>query len=88
MRRIGSQTRATLDEAEMVVVGWLSHDDAVLDRKPEEGEKIEGLPGMGYFEIWVLNDDFAGFVIEIGGEGYEFVRNYSSHDGKILDNRP
>lgn len=29
----------------------------------------------GISELWTMRDDFAGYVIEIGGIGYEFVRS-------------
>jgi hypothetical protein len=31
------------------------------------------LEDNGRIEVWAENDDFAGYVIEIDGVGYEFV---------------
>lgn len=29
------------------------------------------------FELWAENDNFTGYVVEIDGKGYEFVRSLS-----------
>ena len=61
MKHIGSQTRETYKEAGYEIVS--ASDDGEVVLKNEDG---------GY-ELWVQNDDFAGYVVEIGGIGYEFI---------------
>lgn len=61
VKRMTSQNRETLDKAEATIHKRISPTEVVL--------KIDGK-----FELWAKNDNFAGYVIEIDGKGYEFVR--------------
>jgi len=77
METIGSQTREPIEETEYIVRFIDEHlvlsetgvyqlesgPDVVLLNKKTDRE-----------ELWTKNDDFAGYVIEIGGKGYEFVK--------------
>jgi len=63
MQRIGSQNRETLAESGMELVC------------KGKGYVHLRYPGTDSVETWVLNDHFAGYVIEVGGRGYEFVRS-------------
>lgn len=64
MESTGSQNRDTLEDSGMRFVCRRSSTDIVL-RDQDTG--IE--------ELWVERDDYAGYVIEIDGVGYEFVRS-------------
>ncbi|MHA1146453.1 MAG: hypothetical protein ACTSRW_17075 [Candidatus Helarchaeota archaeon] len=78
IKRIGSQTREPIEETEyevkfrdehLVLTANGVHEfefgpDAVLFNKK-----------TGISELWTERDDFAGYVIEIGGVGFEFVRD-------------
>lgn len=59
--RRGSQTREPIGDTDYEVVSKTGNEVILKDK--ETGEK----------EVWVENDDFAGYVIEIGGRGYEFT---------------
>ena len=61
MKTIGSQKRETLRESGLQLIAC-NGKEAVLSNS-------------GKAEMWVLNDDFAGYVIEINGQGYEFMRS-------------
>lgn len=58
----GSQIRETLAESGYELVRHLPHGEVLLR------DILDGST-----EIWALRDDFAGYVIEIDGKGYEFV---------------
>jgi hypothetical protein len=62
-RQLGSQFRETLEEAGYDLIS-LSEDgsEAILQ---DEGGKLE---------VWGRNDHSAGWVVEINGVGYAFVR--------------
>jgi len=81
MRKIGSQNRETLDESGYHVAGWLDAGTVVLEANGDASQR----------EIWFLNDDHAGYTIEINGLGYEFARDYKpERDGGMIpmpDNR-
>lgn len=62
-RHIGSQYRETLAQAGYRVHERLNSQEVIL-------EEISS----GDLELWTLKDDFAGWVVEIDGKGYEFVR--------------
>ncbi len=67
MKVIGSQRREKIEETEYQI-------DTI------EGDKIMGhnatlVNSNGDLELWTENDHFAGYVIEIDGIGYEFVRS-------------
>lgn len=67
MRQIGSQSRELLSETDYEVVGNRldeSHGRSVILRDKTTGKH----------ELWVPNDSCASYVIEIEGEGHEFVR--------------
>jgi len=68
--KIGSQNREPLAESGMAIVS-----DPKF--KLSEGEIVlEDLHNHN-LELWIENDHFAGYVIEINGKGYEFVRTIS-----------
>ena len=71
MRQIGSQRRETLAEAgyELVVM-------------TDNGQTAILFDGMK-LEVWTNRNDYAGYVIEIDGIGFEFVR--SALDSDIPD---
>lgn len=62
MRIIGSQRRELLSETEYELIS-LSESEAIL-LNTDTGRR----------ELWSKKDDFAGYVVEINGVGYEFVR--------------
>jgi len=65
--RVGSQTREPIEDTEYELLEFIEYpsgQDAVLLNK-ETGIK----------ELYVEKDDFAGYVIEIDGRGFEFVRS-------------
>lgn len=68
MKRIGSQTRETLDEAGYKFLGYLGDDKETI--------VIQANGNPTQKEIWVMRDDHAGYTIEFEGVGFEFVRNY------------
>lgn len=59
--QIGSQYRETLEEAGYRLVSK-NDEYALLENK--DTNKLE---------LWAEKDDYAGYVIEIDGVGYEFV---------------
>jgi hypothetical protein len=61
MKTIGSQKRELLSESGMTICKKYKKEVILADRN-------------GDHELWVLNDHYAGYVIEIDGKGYEFVR--------------
>jgi hypothetical protein len=63
MRVIGSQRRETLTEGGYTLRAY----DA------ETGQAILAEED-GQLEVWAASDDYAGYVVEIGGTGHEFVR--------------
>jgi hypothetical protein len=63
MKRIGSQRRYTLEEEGATVFQCLEDNELVLQDK-ETGE----------LSLYTLRDDFAGAVVVVDGQGYEFVR--------------
>ena len=69
MRTIGSQTRETLQEANAQLVARIDDDTVV----------IRDL-GLKRLDVYAKRDDYAGYVIEIDGVGYEFVRTATTSD--------
>ena len=63
MRTIGSQTRDKLEDTEYEFIQWQDMSRSVLLKNTATGN----------YEQWDRNDDFAGYVIEINGIGFEFV---------------
>lgn len=79
----------TWDAAGMLLVGWLTRDCVVLDRKAKEDERILDLEGMAYFEVWrkTAIPEMRRTIV-VAGDWFEFVRVYSPVDGKLLKDRP
>lgn len=67
MRTIGSQKREPLTESGMFMV----HDE---DEHEHAGVILKSKDD-GSLELWIKNDRYSGYVIEIDGVGYEFVRS-------------
>ena len=65
MKKIGSQIRETLEEAGFELIER-NGDEVIL-------KEIETLN----LELWVKSDDYAGYVVEIDGVGYEFINSLS-----------
>jgi len=63
MKTIGSQKRETLEESGMVLVKRRNKNEVLLAYADEPDIQ----------EVWYKNDDYAGYVIEINGSGYEFI---------------
>jgi hypothetical protein len=63
IRQIGSQNREEFREAGYSLVQF--NKDGSLIVQDESGKR----------ELWAPNDDFAGYVLEVHGFGYEFVRS-------------
>jgi len=61
MIRCGSQVRETVEEAEVIVISCKNEELIVED--------------CGKKELYVLNDDYSGYVLVYNGLGYEFVRS-------------
>lgn len=70
-RMFGSQYRETLAQAGYRLRERLPHGEVVL-------EDLE----TGKLELYALNDRASGHVIEVGGKGYEFVRDYHPQAGR------
>lgn len=70
MKRIGSQTRETIEEAGYKFLGYLGDDKEtiVLQANGDPTQK----------EVWQLNDHHAGYTVEFEGNGFEFVRDYKA----------
>lgn len=64
MRKFGSQTRETLEEAGYTLVALSS----------DASEAILFGIDTNIKELWAAKDDHSGYTIEINGCGYEFVR--------------
>ena len=64
LKKIGSQTRQKIEDSEYELVDIFGNGEAVLKDKD-----------TGKRELYQERDNFAGFVIEIDGKGYEFVRS-------------
>jgi len=62
IKRFGSQSREPIEESEYSLL-----------RKLDQGEVILLDKTNGHQELWSQNNNFAGYVIEIDGIGYEFV---------------
>ena len=71
-KRIGSQYRETLDESGYILIGEKCDEAILFDTVTDN------------YELWVRRDDFAGWVVEIGGGGYEFVRTETKEDKQRL----
>jgi len=62
METRGSQKREKIKKLPYRVLKWLDNGEVIL--REDTGKK----------ELWVENDHFSGYVIEINHIGYEFVR--------------
>lgn len=71
MRKIGSQSRELLSETEYTVAGR-------LDGHSSDGVILKDADGK--YELWVPNNHYAGYVIDIDGVGHEFVRTAAMGD--------
>ncbi|KKL23891.1 hypothetical protein LCGC14_2420850 [marine sediment metagenome] len=67
-KQMGSQDRETLAESGYRLVS-----------RPFEGEVILADP-EGNRELWMANDHYAGYTIQVGRWGYEFVRGIQAGD--------
>lgn len=61
MKTYGSQNRDELADSGYTVNRFLPCGDVILQNE------------NGKLERWTPNNDFAGYVVEINGLGYEFV---------------
>ncbi len=69
MKVIGSQIRETLEQAGSVLIATTPTGEAFV--QDQNG---------GPIELWSQHDHHAGYTLEIGGIGHEFVREASAHD--------
>lgn len=72
MKHIGSQTRETLEEAQAKIHTWINDKEVVLQDED------------GHLALYCENDDYAGYVIEIDGKGYEFCSSVGIPDIILL----
>lgn len=61
MRKIGSQTRESIEETKYSISQRINSQEVIL-RDETTGE----------LSLWCANDHYAGYVIEIDEIGYEF----------------
>lgn len=74
MRTIGSQTRQELEYSDYKMRQRINAEEVIL------------MAYDGVLQLWVANDDYAGFVLEIDGVGYEFVTSVNAEDiHRLLD---
>ena len=67
----GSQIREKLEHSGMVLYAHVSEFDVLLE--DEQSRNIE---------LWTKNNNFSGYVIEIDGKCYEFVRTLQVRKAK------
>lgn len=72
--RVGSQVRESLADSGYVVDFRLNAHEVILS----------DLSFTGKWELWHKNDHYAGYVIVIDGQGYEFCRSLTSEDMRKL----
>ena len=65
MKKIGCQIRETLKKAEYVLV---------LGPLPDKTILVSPLDNLMKVEEWFESDDYSGYVLELNGKGYEFVK--------------
>jgi excisionase family DNA binding protein len=65
-RHIGSQYRETLEASGYTLHERLDHEFVLLQSD------------TGQVELWIQNDHYAGYVVEIDGAGYEFVASVTA----------
>ena len=63
IKSIGSQNREKIEDTEYEVYRVCAHGEVILHDTE-----------MNRYEVWAKNDNFAGYVLEINGIGYEFCR--------------
>lgn len=61
IKKIGSQSREKIEDTEYEV-----------DHIGTDGHAVLFNTNSGYQEMWSARDDYAGYVVEIDGVGYEF----------------
>jgi hypothetical protein len=62
IKTIGSQRRESLATTDFELVGKKGKEIILRDKE------------TGIHELWARSDDFAGYTIDVGGKGYEFLR--------------
>ena len=67
----GSQIREKLEDSDMVLYAHVSECEVILEDQQSRN-----------IELWTKNDHFSGYVIEIDGAGYEFVRTLQVRKAK------
>jgi len=72
----GSQKRITIEESEQTIHEFWGDGMVVLYYAPKDT-----------YELWRLKDDYAGFVIDIDGRGYEFIRQLKKEEVTQFDPR-
>lgn len=65
--RRGSQTREDISTTDLVFLRFA----------PDGDNRVLWDIRDGHYELWAPKDDYAGYVIVIGGTGHEFVRELS-----------
>lgn len=78
METKGSQTREKIEETEYIIEHIDEHiivgvEGHYQGEWPERREAV--LKNDGGLELWMENDDFAGYVIVIDEVGFEFIRS-------------
>jgi hypothetical protein len=69
MEERGSQRREKIEQTDMVLEKRKSPTEVILRDKNDPNAPLE---------LWSLSDDYAGYVIEIDGKGYEFISEIKS----------
>jgi hypothetical protein len=78
IKQIGSQTREPIEDTEYSIKFRDEHLVLSADgvRRMEDGPDVVLLnKETGISELWTKKDDSAGYVVVIGGVGFEFVRS-------------
>ena len=74
MRQIGSQTRQELEYSDYKLYQRINAEEVIL------------MAYDGVLQFWVANDQYAGYVLEIDGIGYEFVSSVNAEDiARLVD---
>lgn len=74
MQRRGSQRRFTLEEKGVVIFRRLADNHLIL-------QDVE----TGDLSLYVLRDDYAGPVVVVDGQGYEFVRGLNPEQDHVCN---
>ena len=75
-RHIGSQIRDTLRESGYRVVKRINSKEVILREC-----------GASDCELWIKNDHYSGYTIEIGGFGYEYTHRVECPERRKSKNR-